>query len=86
MLDDLRALRVYMAVVDTGSLTDAARRLSIAPSTVSKHLSALESNVSSQLIIRSTKQLHVTEVGRRGSQQLAINSREKFTDLKSYLN
>jgi DNA-binding transcriptional LysR family regulator len=62
--DDLRALRVFVAVVDTGSLTDAAHRLSIAPSTVSKRLSALETSVSGQLIIRSTKRLHVTELGR----------------------
>jgi DNA-binding transcriptional LysR family regulator len=64
-LDDLGALRVFVAVVDVGSLTEAAHRLSIMPSTVSKHLSGLEAKVSGQLIIRSTKQLHVTELGRR---------------------
>lgn len=64
-LDDLRALRVFVAVVETGSLTEAARRLSIAPSTVSKHVSALESRVRGQLIVRSTKTIHVTELGRR---------------------
>jgi DNA-binding transcriptional LysR family regulator len=64
-LDDLGALRVFVAVVEVGSLTDAAHRLSIMPSTVSKHLSGLEAKVSGQLIIRSTKQLHVTELGRR---------------------
>lgn len=62
--DDLRALRVFVAVVETGSLTEAAHRLAIAPSTVSKRLSALESSVSGQLVIRSTKCLHVTELGR----------------------
>jgi DNA-binding transcriptional LysR family regulator len=40
-LDDLRALRVFVAVVETGSLTEAARRLNIVPSTVSKQISAL---------------------------------------------
>jgi DNA-binding transcriptional LysR family regulator len=64
-LDDLRALRVFVAVVETGSLTDAARRLNIAPSTVSKHISALEARVRGQLIVRSTKQIHVTELGQR---------------------
>jgi DNA-binding transcriptional LysR family regulator len=64
IFDDLRALRVFVAVVDTGSLTEAAHRLAIAPSTVSKRLSALETDVSGQLIIRSTKRLHVTELGR----------------------
>jgi DNA-binding transcriptional LysR family regulator len=64
-LDDLRALRVFVTVVETGSLTEAARRLNIAPSTVSKHISALEAKVHGQLIVRSTKQIHVTELGRR---------------------
>ena len=65
VLDDLGALRIFAAVVDAGSLTDAGRRLRIVPSTVSKHLAALEAKVSGQLIIRSTKRMHVTELGRR---------------------
>lgn len=64
-LDDLRALRVLIAVVETGSLTEAARRLNIAPSTVSKHISGLEARVHGQLVVRSTKQIHVTELGQR---------------------
>jgi DNA-binding transcriptional LysR family regulator len=75
-LDDLRALRVFVAVVETGSLTEAARRLNIAPSTVSKHVSALEARVRGQLIVRSTKQIHVTELGHRFRARCKIIIRE----------
>lgn len=62
-LDDLGTLRVYVAVVETGSFTLAGERLGIVPSTVSKQMAALESRLSAQLIIRSTKGVSITELG-----------------------
>ena len=65
VIDNIAALRSFVAVIETGSFSEAGRRLRVVPSTISKHVSALESSVSGQLIIRSTKRLNITELGRR---------------------
>lgn len=64
-INDLATLRVFAAVVEAGSFTEAGRRLRIVPSTVSKHIAALEAQLKSQLITRSTQRLSVTELGYR---------------------
>lgn len=64
-IDDLAALRAFVAVVETGSFADAGRRLRVVPSTISKHVSNLEERIAGQLIVRSTKRLFVSELGRR---------------------
>ncbi len=63
-IDDLGALRALVAVVEGGSFSEAGRRLRVVPSTISKQLSSLEERVNCQLIVRSTKRLSVTELGR----------------------
>lgn len=63
-IDDLAALRSFVAVVDFGSFSDAGRRLRVVPSTISKHIVTLEERIHGQLIVRSTKRLYVTELGR----------------------
>lgn len=65
VLNDLGNLRVFVAVVEASSFTEAGKRLQIVPSTVSKHIAALEAKVQGQLVIRSTHQLSITELGRR---------------------
>ena len=65
LLDDLALLRAYVAVLESGSFTEAGRRLGVVPSTISKYIAALEKRLSGQLIVRSTKQLSATELGRR---------------------
>jgi len=64
VLNDLGNLRVFVAVVEANSFTEAGKRLQIVPSTVSKHIAALEAKVQGQLVIRSTHQLSITELGR----------------------
>ena len=65
LLDNLTLLRAFVAVVELGSFTAAGRRLNVVPSTVSKHIAALEQQLSCQLVIRSTKTLSITELGAR---------------------
>lgn len=65
MLDDLNLLRSFVTVVATGSFSRAGRQLNIVPSTVSKHIAALEARINGQLITRSTTQLSITELGER---------------------
>ena len=60
-LDDLEA---FVAVVEAGSITQAADRLGIAKSAVSRRLSALEQRLGVELIRRTTRRLNLTETGR----------------------
>jgi len=64
-IDNLSLLRAFVAVVESGSFSEAGRRLRVVPSTVSKHISALESRLKGHLVVRSTKHLSVTELGQR---------------------
>ncbi|SLN13159.1 LysR family transcriptional regulator [Oceanibacterium hippocampi] len=57
------AMRIFSAVVEAGSLSEAGRRLNISTSTISKTLTALEERVKVTLISRTTRQLSVTEIG-----------------------
>ncbi len=55
---------VYATVVDLGSFTKAAQKLSMPKSTVSRHVSQLESRLGVRLLNRTTRQLKPTEVGK----------------------
>jgi len=60
-IDDLRA---FVAVVDKGSLTGAARHLGRSLQSVSRALAALEREVGIELVRRTTRRSNPTEVGR----------------------
>ncbi|ABQ69435.1 LysR family transcriptional regulator [Rhizorhabdus wittichii] len=65
VIDNLALLRVFVAVVETGNFSHTGQRLRVVPSTVSKHISALEKRLGGQLFVRSTQKLGVTELGLR---------------------
>jgi DNA-binding transcriptional LysR family regulator len=65
MLDQLRALGIFAKVIETGSFRGAARALSLSPSVVSHHVSALEGRLGVALLYRSTRQLALTPEGER---------------------
>lgn len=69
-MDKFRLMRCFLAVVDHGSYSAAARVLSASPSTVSKAITRLESNVGMQLFLRSTRQLQLTEEGKQYALQI----------------
>jgi DNA-binding transcriptional LysR family regulator len=56
-------LLVYIAVIETGSLTRAARRMSVCKSVVSKSIQRLELELGVSLIVRTTRRISVTEAG-----------------------
>ncbi|WP_374973691.1 LysR family transcriptional regulator [Spongiibacter marinus] len=62
MLDDIH---VFAQVVDAGSFTEAATRLNISKSLVSKQVSRLEARLQLRLLNRSTRSLSLTDAGRR---------------------
>ena len=63
-LDSLTDIAVFVQVVDSGSFTAAADRLSISKSVVSKYVTRLENQLGARLLNRTTRRLSLTEVGR----------------------
>src|SRR5687768_13387196 len=59
-LDDIEA---FLAVVEKGSLTAAARHLGRSLQSISRSLSTLERSVAVDLVRRTTRQSHPTEAG-----------------------
>lgn len=63
-MDRLLTMEVYVKIVESGSLSAAARSLGTTQPSVSRQLRALERRLKSQLLQRSTRHLSLTEVGR----------------------
>ena len=62
-------LEVLVLVAERGSLSAAARQLSISPSAVSKTMSRLEARLGVQLLRRTTRRLSLTDSGREYVEQ-----------------
>ncbi len=60
---NLNRLAVFVAVVEAGSLSAAARRLGVATTMVSAHIQRLEREVGASLLLRTTRSLRLTEAG-----------------------
>ncbi|WP_390956933.1 LysR substrate-binding domain-containing protein [Pseudomonas moorei] len=56
-------MSVLIAVVDSGSLSGAARQLGMPLATVSRKVAELESHLQTRLLHRTTRQLSLTEAG-----------------------
>jgi DNA-binding transcriptional LysR family regulator len=63
MLDRSGKMEVFVEVVNSGSISAAARKLQLTPSAVSKLLSRVEEDLGVRLIDRSTKSLKLTPEG-----------------------
>ena len=62
-MDMVNSMKLFHATVVTGSFSEAGRQYGLAPSSVSRQISALEDHLEVQLLNRSTRQLHLTEAG-----------------------
>jgi DNA-binding transcriptional LysR family regulator len=62
-MDRLEAMRTLVAAVDGGSLSAASRRLGVPLPTVSRRVSDLEALLGSQLVVRTSRKLLLTEAG-----------------------
>jgi DNA-binding transcriptional LysR family regulator len=58
-------MQTFLAIVERGSLSGAARALATVPSTISARLSALEDRLGVRLLVRSTRRLRLSEEGER---------------------
>jgi DNA-binding transcriptional LysR family regulator len=62
-IDLLRALEVFIAAADAGSMTSAARQLKITQSAISQQLKLLENEMRVMLMDRDTRPLRLTAAG-----------------------
>jgi len=63
-VDRFDNMRVFAKVVESGSFTGAAARLSISASMVSQHVKELEERLGARLLNRTTRKVSLTETGR----------------------
>ena len=60
---DLNALIIFAKVVEANSFSEAARRLKLPISTVSRRIADLEDQLGVRLLERSTRNLRLTDIG-----------------------
>lgn len=83
---DLNAVRLLLRVVDYGSYTAASRATGIPKSTISQQIAALERDVGTGLLRRSSRSFSLTEAGSlllphaRGIEDLAIEAEQLLLD------
>lgn len=61
---DLKQLRSFLEVLNQKSFTRASRRLKVGQATISHHIRELEESFGTELIIRNSKKIALTEQGR----------------------
>jgi len=86
---DLKALEVFVAIVETGSMTASGQRLGMTQSSVSQIVANLEQSLHVQLLDRSQRPVMVTPLGRQfydqarrlldGARQVSREFRRKRT-------
>lgn len=62
-MDRLTEMEAFATVVDQGGFTDAARKMGISKSAVSKHVSSLEARLGARLLNRTTRRVSPTDIG-----------------------
>jgi DNA-binding transcriptional LysR family regulator len=62
-MDRFEAIRTLIAAVDGGSLSAASRALNVPLPTVSRRVADLEAHLGSQLLVRTSRKLLLTEAG-----------------------
>ncbi|WP_415887779.1 LysR family transcriptional regulator [Neptuniibacter sp. QD37_6] len=64
-MNEFSQIKTFVALVESGSISKAAEKMDVAVSAVSRRLKELESSLGVQLIQRTTRKMHLTEVGER---------------------
>lgn len=62
-MDRLTEMEAFVQVVDHGGFTEAARKMGLSKSAVSKHVAALETRLAVRLLNRTTRRVSPTELG-----------------------
>src|SRR3990167_362502 len=61
---DLNQMALFVQVVQAGSFAEAARRLAMPPTTLSRQVAQLEDALQARLLQRTTRKLTLTDAGR----------------------
>lgn len=62
-MDQLRAMKVFVRVVDEGGFAKAARALDMAPAVVTRVVAELETHLGARLLNRTTRRIALTDIG-----------------------
>lgn len=62
-MEQLRALRTFIAVAEHASFAEAGRRLGLSPTTVTRIVAALETRLGVTLLMRTTRSVRLTDDG-----------------------
>ncbi|MBE9476269.1 MAG: LysR family transcriptional regulator [Proteobacteria bacterium] len=62
-MDRLMEMEAFAKVVDNGGFTDAAKKMGLSKSAISKHVSSLEARLGARLLNRTTRRVSPTEIG-----------------------
>ncbi|MGM0586342.1 MAG: LysR family transcriptional regulator [Pseudomonadota bacterium] len=62
-MDRLNEMEAFVRVVDLGGFTDAAKKMGLSKSAVSKHVASLEERLGARLLNRTTRRVSPTEIG-----------------------
>lgn len=71
---DVNSLVVFAKVLEAGSFSEAARRLKMPVSTVSRRIAELEDKLGVRLLERSTRALRLTELGAEVLEQASCSA------------
>lgn len=71
-MDKLRAIETFVAVAETGGFAAAARQLEISAPSVTRIVSDLETDLGVMLLRRTTRQVTLTDIGRRYYEDAAV--------------
>ncbi|MEH6394436.1 LysR family transcriptional regulator [Pseudoalteromonas sp.] len=86
-MDQLRAIRYFIKVVETGSFTKAASTFNVPPSSLSRRVVDLEKSLGATLLKRSTRLVKLTEVGQiyyNDVQQIVNQLEQSHETVRSY--
>lgn len=86
-MDQLRAIRYFSKVVETGSFTKAASAFNVPPSSLSRRVADLEKSLGATLLKRSTRVVKLTEVGQiyyNDVQQILSQLEQSNETVRSY--
>lgn len=86
-MDQLRAIRYFSKVVETGSFTKAAHFFKVPPSSLSRRVADLEKSLGATLLKRSTRLVKLTEVGQiyyNDMQQILAQLAQSNETVRSY--
>ena len=82
-MDDLS---IFLSVCETGGFRKTARRLGLSPSTVSEKVALLETRLGAPLLIRTTRSVSLTDVGRTLAERLSPLMRETRAALQDAMS